>query len=147
MKVSFHKIGAICYMLWGVLHVAFGALVLYRLGTEGGTAALGQIGSAVPRGDLPTMTGVASGVLAQHSGNLIVFGLFALVVGMLWNWRNRRLGYWLNLAVVSGADLSFVLAIVVPRYDTWVDGLAGPILWILGAIFSTLGIVSAKEEH
>ena len=141
MSGSFHKIGAVFYVLWGILHIGFGALVLYRLGTEGSTAALGQIGSAVRRSQLPhDLSGVASGVLAQHAWNLMVFGAFALIVAVTLNWRNNRLGYWLNLGVVSGADLGFVCVIVLPRYNTQIDGLAGPILWVLAAIFSTIGL-------
>ena len=140
-----HKIGAIFYILWGVLHVGFGALVLYRLAADGGTAALAQIGTAVPRSQLPAqLPDVASGVLAQHAWNLIVFGVFAVVVACIWNWRNSRTGYWLNLGVVSGADLAFLCAIVIPRFDTLVDGLAGPILWVLAATFSTLGIATKR---
>ena len=26
-----HRIGAVCYVLWGILHIGAGALVLYRL--------------------------------------------------------------------------------------------------------------------
>jgi hypothetical protein len=142
MTTFWHKSGAIFYILWGILHVGLGALILYRLGTEGGVAALAQIGTAVPPADLPrSLPHVASGVLGQHAWNLALFGLFALVVGILGNWRNSWLGYWLNLAVVSGADLGFIFAIVLPRYNTLFDGLAGPILWVLAAICSTIGIL------
>lgn len=148
MSRYLHKIGAVFYVLWGVLHVGFGALVLYRLATEGGTAALAQIGTAVPPSQLPSrLPDVASGVLAQHAWNLIVFGVFSTVVACVWNWRNSRTGYWLNLGVVSGADLAFLCAIVIPRYDTLIDGLAGPILWLLAAIFSTLGLWVGKTER
>ncbi len=94
-------------------------------GTRGGTA-LAQIGTAVPRENLPDrLPAVASGVLGQHAWNLALFGGFTLAVGILGNWRNSWLGYWLNLAVVSGADLAFI-----------------PILWILAGLFSTIGILS-----
>ena len=56
------------------------------------------------------------------------------------------MGYWLNLAVVSGADLGFVFAIVLPRYNTLLDALAGPILKLLAILFSTLGILGSKPE-
>lgn len=59
----------------------------------------------------------------------------------MWNWQNSRLGYWLNLILVSGADLGFIFASVLPRYNTLLDGLAGPVLWLLAVIFSTLGIL------
>src|SRR5437764_1326898 len=73
--------------------------------------------------------GVASGVLAQHAWNLAVFGFFATIVGAVLNWRNSRIGYWLNLGVVSSVDLGFIFAILIPGYIRLVDGLWGPALW------------------
>jgi hypothetical protein len=133
----------VCYVLWGILHIGAGAAVLYRLGEEGGASALALIGSAVPAEELPqNLGGVASGVLAQHAWNLVVFGLFAAVVGAVLNWHNSRIGYWLNLGVVSGADLGFIFAILIPGYIRLVDGLWGPALWVLAVIFSTVGLVA-----
>ncbi len=147
MTGYWHKLGAFFYILWGILHVGIGALVLYRLGAEGGIAALTQIGTAVPPGDLPSrLPNVASGILGQHAWNLALFGVFALVVGILGNWRNSWLGYWLNLAVVSAADLGFIFFIVLPRYNTPFDALAGPVLWVLAVIFSTVGILKETKS-
>ena len=135
-----------CYVLWGILHIGAGAVVLYRLSANGGTDALAVIGSAVPAEELPqNLGGVASGVLAQHAWNLAVFGLFAAIVGAVLNWRNSRIGYWLNLGVVSGADLGFIFAILIPGYIRLVDGLWGPALWVLGAIFSTIGLLAGPR--
>ena len=134
-------------MLWGALHIGAGAAVLYRLWVKGATEALALIGSAVPVEALPhDLGGVASGVLAQHAWDLAVFGVFALVVGAALNWRNSRSGYWLNLGVVSGADLGFIFAILVPGYIRLVDGLWGPALWLLAVIFSTIGLLTAPDE-
>jgi len=120
--------------------------VLYRLWVKGGTEALALIGSAVPVEELPhDLGGVAGGVLAQHGWNLAMFGVFAVVVGAALNWRNSRSGYWLNLGVVSGADVGFIFAILVPGYIRLVDGLWGPALWALAVIFSTIGLLTAPD--
>jgi len=141
MKNYAHKIGAVLYVIWGVLHVAFGATMLYTLSAEGGTSVLAIVGSAVPYADLPqNLDGIANAILGQHSWNLLWFGLFAIIVGVKMNWKNSRLGYWLNLGFVSAADIAFVIAILIPGYITLADGLAGPLLWIMAAIFSTIGI-------
>jgi hypothetical protein len=137
----------VCYVLWGLLHIGAGAAVLYRLSAKGGAEALALIGSAVPAEELPRdLGGVASGVLAQHAWNLAVFGVFAAVVGAALNWRNSRSGYWLNLGVVSGADLGFIFAILVPGYIRLVDGLWGPVLWVFAVIFSTIGLLTGPDE-
>ena len=65
-----HRIGAVCYVVWGLLHIGVGAAVLYQLSANGGTEALAIIGSAVPPEELPhNLGGVASSVLAQHAWN------------------------------------------------------------------------------
>jgi hypothetical protein len=125
-----YKLGAVFYILWGFLHTGLGFAILYRLSTKGGTAGLALIGSAVPLADLPpNLSGVAAGVIGQHAWNLTVFGLFSVVIGIVFNWRNSRVGYWLNMTLVSAADLGF---------------LAGPTLWVLAVLFSTIGLLSAK---
>jgi hypothetical protein len=142
MRRNAHRIGAVCYVLWGILHIGVGAAVLYQLSAKGGTDALGVIGSAVPAEDLPrNLGGVASGVLAQHAWNLAVFGFIAVIVGAGLNWRNSRIGYWLNLGVVGGDDLGFIFAFVIPGYIRLVDGLLGPALWVVAVIFSTIGFL------
>jgi hypothetical protein len=135
------------YVLWGIVHIWAGALILYRLAAEGGTSALAQVGSAVPAEELPqNLTGVAAGILGQHAWNLAVFGCFALIVGATLNWRNSRTGYWLNLGVVSAADVGYIYAILLPGYIRLVDGLWGPAFWILAVIFSTIGLLANPDE-
>ena len=147
MKANAHKIGAVFYVLWGVLHVFWGASMLYTLSSEGGAGVLAAVGTAVPQSELPKeVSGVGSGLLGQHNWNLLWFGLFAIVVGAFFNWKNSRPGYWVNLAVVSAADLGFIFAIMVPGYIKFADGFMGPLLWILAVIFSTIGIRGGKPQ-
>jgi len=40
---------------------------------------------------------------------------------------------------VSGADLGFLFAIVLPGYMRPIDWIPGPLFWLLGAIFSSIG--------
>jgi hypothetical protein len=147
MRRNAHKIGAVLYVLWGIVHLGVGAVMLYRLATEGGTAALAQTSSAVPVEELPqNLAGAASALVGQHAWNLVVFGCFALVVAVTLNWRNSRLGYWLNLGVVSAADVGFLYAFVLPGYIRLADGLPGLVLWVLAVIFSTIGFLANPEE-
>jgi len=138
MKAYTYKIGAICYALWGVIHIAFGGMFLYSL-LSGGIPALLKLSevtnSTISAQDYP---GILNGLLMEHSWNLIWFGLFALIVGVAMNWKNSRAGYWMNLVVVGAAELGFIVTIIVPGYFT--SAILGPILWILAVIFSTIGI-------
>lgn len=73
------------------------------------------------------------------------FALFGIAVGVSLNWKNSRLGYWLNLIVVSAADIGFIVFVLIPGYIPFMPGALGPILWILAAIFSTIGLISSAE--
>ena len=119
-----HRIGAVMYVVWGVLHVN-AALKVYQLGETLDPA-------------------IVQGRLFQSAWNLLFFAVVAIVVGALFNWRNSRLGYWLNLITVSATDIGFILFILVPSYLSLWPGVLGPVFWVLGAIFATIGYL--KEE-
>jgi hypothetical protein len=120
-----HRIGAIFYALWGALHLA-AAAEGYRLA-------------------MSVDAGVIQGRLLQNAWNLAIFALVALVVAIAMNWRNSRTGYWINLINVSAADIGFVVLIILPGYIDLFPGILGPVFWILGVIFSTLGLNERKS--
>ena len=142
-----HKIGAVFYVLWGVLHIGFGAWMIYALNTGGAAAVMAIIGTGVPAETLPQeLDPVTSATIAQHSWNILWFGIFGVVVGAFLNWKNSIAGYWANLAVVSAADSGFVVTVMLPGYIAIADGIEGPALWILAAIFTTIGLLN-KEKN
>jgi hypothetical protein len=121
----FAKLGAITYVLWGLLHME-AARRVYMLAQ-----------SLEP--------GMVQGRIFQGAWNLLFFALFGIVVALIWNWRNSRLGYWLNLVVVSAGDIGFILFVLMPGYIPLVPGGLGPLLWVVALSFSTLGIISEKR--
>jgi hypothetical protein len=134
-----HKIGAVLYTLWGLLHIYFGVWMLYALGTEGAAAVIAIVGSGVDPSTLPTqLDAVTTATVGQHAWNILWFGIFAVVVGVFFNWKNSVAGYWANLVVVSAADSGFAVAIMIPGYIALADGIEGPLLWIPALIFSTI---------
>ncbi len=122
----FAKLGAVTYVLWGLLHIQAARLV-YMLGN-----------SLEP--------GMVQGRVFQDGFNLLFFALFGIVVAVMFNWKNSRLGYWLNLVVVSAADIGFIVYVLMPGYVPLVPGGLGPLLWILAVTFSTLGIRRANPD-
>ena len=122
----FAKLGAVTYVLWGLLHIQAARLV-YMLGD-----------SLEP--------GMVQGRIYQDAWNLLFFALFGIVVAVWLNWNNSRLGYWLNLVVVTAADLGFIFYVLVPGYVPLVPAGLGPLLWILAIIFSTLGIMKTNGD-
>ena len=123
----FAKLGAVTYVLWGLLHIQAARLV-YMLGQT-------------------LEPGMVQGRIYQGAWNLLFFALFGIVVAILLNWKNSRLGYWLNLVVVSAADIGFVVAILMPGYVPLVPGGIGPLLWLLALAFSTLGILKTSQAR
>ena len=114
------RLAAITYVIWGVLHIVAANNVF----------ALGQ--SLEP--------GMVQGRVLQNAWNLMFFALFGTVVAIKFNWRNSKLGYWLNLVVVSVGDIGFIVTILVPGYLPLIPGGAGPLLWLIAACLSTIAI-------
>ncbi len=131
------KIGAVFYVLWGLLHLFAGLSLLAAVYGEGASAVLAQLATAAPDSVPPDLGGAVAGTVAFHMFNLAWMGLFAVLVGLLMNWRNSRAGYWLNLGVVGAADFGLIAFLVVPGFMRPTDALAGPVLFLLAALFST----------
>ncbi len=126
MANTFAKLGAVTYVLWGLLHIE-AARKVYLLGQ-----ALDP--------------GIVQGRIYQDAWNLLFFALFGIVVGVFLNWKNSRIGYWLNLVVVSAADVGFIVTVMVPGYIPFIPGALGPFLWILALLFSTVGVIKREQS-
>lgn len=59
---------------------------------------------------------------------LACFTVSGLATALALNWRNVRWGYWINLAVVSVADIGFIIFILLPGYLPPWPGSLGPII-------------------
>lgn len=115
------RIGASLYVIWGLLHV-IAAQKVYQLA-------------------LNLEPGMVQGRMVQNAWNLLFFALFSIVVAVFMNWRNTKVGYWLNLIVVSAADIGFIIAILMPGHLPLIPGVIGPTIWLLALGFSTIGIL------
>lgn len=118
------QIGAVCYVLWGLLHLA-ASFQVFKLGS-------GQ------------KFGMVQGRIYQHAWNLACIAVVVPVIAIVYNWNNSVLGYWLNLATTGVTDIGFILFVMVPRHLPLKLSIPGPALWILATVFSTLGILSFR---
>ena len=73
---------------------------------------------------------------------MALLALLAIGIAVVLNWRNSLVGYWLNLFIVGITDIGFILLLLIPGYSS---DIIGPILWLLGLIFSTFGILTAPR--
>jgi hypothetical protein len=111
------RLGAISYIVWALLHF-IAALSVYRLG------------QTMPA----TMAQVR---VFQDAWNLACFSIAAIGVALTMNWRNDGYGYWINLAIISVADIGFVAFVLIPGYLPIWPGLAGPLFWIIGLLLTS----------
>ncbi len=121
-----HKIAALFYVVWGLLHLKAAQLV-YSFAQS-------------------VEVGMVQGRLFQDAGFLLFFGVVSVVVAVRMNWRNSVSGYWINLIGVSAVDVLFLLFLIVPGYVPLWPGLLGPICWVLAATFSTAAILSNEQS-
>jgi hypothetical protein len=115
-----HKIGAVLYLLWGLLHVK-AAIATYQLG-------------------MTLEPGIVQGRVYQDAWNLAFFAISVSVIAVLLNWRNSRLGFWLNFSLATVTDLGFIFHVLAPGYIPMVPGVVGPVLWVLAVIFTAIAI-------
>jgi len=120
------KLGSVFYFLWGVLHLA-AAFEQFTLGRS-------------------LEFGLIQGKINQGAWDLLVFSLVAIVVAVNKNWKNDVQGYWVNLIVVSAADIGFIIFVLAPRHIALFPGILGPMLWIFAVVFSTIGITTKTDE-
>jgi hypothetical protein len=118
------RTGSILYFLWGILHI-LAAVKVYTLGQ-----------SIDP--------GMIQGRIFQGAWNLLFFALFGMAVAIKYNWFNSKLGYWLNLVVISAGDIGFIIFLLIPGYVPLVPGALGPLLWLFALAFSTAAIYREK---
>ena len=118
--MRYARIGAACYVIWGLLH----------------------LDAAYEQFTLATLVepGLVRGKINQGAWDLLFFAAFAILVAATYKWNNSTRGYWLNLVVVSAADLGFIIFVLIPRNVALFPGILGPVFWLAGLFFATLGI-------
>ena len=93
MNSKIAKIGASLYVIWGLLHLV-AAYKVFLLGSS-------------------LEAGMVQGRVYQNAWNLLFFAIFGTAVAIMLNWKNDRMGYWLNAIVVSAGDIGFVLFVLL----------------------------------
>ncbi len=145
MIVHAAKIGAIAWLLWGVVHIIGGGVLLSEsfagpnaflhalTGSEQSTITPSSVEGSSEFGLHATTE-----VFKFHAFDLFWLGILVSGIAILMNWKNSATGFWLNLTIVGFTDIGLVLFMagpgVVPISDAWI----GPTLFIVALVFSTL---------
>ncbi len=125
MNGKMGRLGAICYVIWGLLHLQ----AAYSVYSLGGTVTAGMV----------------QGRLYQSAWNLLFFALCAIVVAVTLNWRGDRWGYWINLGVISLADTGFIFFVLLPGYMPLWPGILGPVFWLAGWALTSIGTRRSRD--
>jgi hypothetical protein len=136
-SVRMVKAGAVVLVLWGVLHVFFGMYALISLWTDDGAAMMGVFGTGVS-GTIADPGALVAHVVGQHAANLVIFGVFGIVLARLM-WQGSRLALGLSVLVLGSADVAFVIALLIPGYIALQDGLMGPMLFVASTALAGWG--------
>ncbi|NWF39002.1 hypothetical protein F3F96_07635 [Mariprofundus sp. NF] len=121
-----YRIGAVLYCIWGVLHVN-AAIATYELGAT-------------------LEPGLVQGRVYQDAWNLLFVAISVSVIAILLNWKNSRLGFWLNLGIASVTDMGFIIHVLVPEYVPLIPAGAGPVLWVFAVIFTAIAVGKPNKE-
>jgi hypothetical protein len=116
--------GAACYAAWGCLHL-MASYNVYQVG-------------------VPLDPGMVKGRVFQDAWNLLFFGVTAIAVALTLNIRNNAWGYWINLGILALADTGLIFFVLIPGYLPLWPGLAGPVLWVLGWVLTTLAYLRRR---
>ncbi len=146
MKANAHKIGAVFYAIWGVLHVVSGWMMLNTLASEGGTAALGTLGNGVPAEQLTqNVQSVAMSALGLLFWDLVWFGVLVTILAVTLNWKNSVAAFWITLGIVLATDTAYMYAIVLPGYIAFPRGFMAPPIAVLAIVFSMIGYLNRRS--
>lgn len=86
-----------------------------------------------------TEPGLTQGRIYQLAAYMLTIALFVIGVALLRNWRNDRLGFWLNVTVAGWADAIWVLVVVLPGYVDPIRGFVPPAIFAVAAILTWFG--------
>lgn len=141
------RTATVLFFLWGIIHVVGGAAMLAALG-ESPEAYLRTVASADPTSAAlaPPLGSPANAVLGFHAWNILWIGLCVSIIAATLNRQASRVGYWINVALVSGADLGLLIFFVLPGVMTWTTAAPGLSLWIPAAATGLLAMRGAAAR-
>lgn len=124
MTAIAHRIGAVLYVVWGLLHLKASQMTY-------------ELGFGMP-------DGIERARVLQDAFNLGWIAVFAIVVAIWLNWRNDRAGYWVNFVVVGLVDIGFIIHVLAPGVVPMMPGVLGPVTWLLAVAFTT---IAYRQAH
>ena len=120
------KIGAVCFVLWGVLHLAGGSMILLSLSESP------EKGFAYYQHSEGPFPGLAGSVLGYLSYSVLWLGALVTFIGVRYNWQNHERGLALNTLLVLLTEIGLVIFLILPGYVPWAEASPGLLLLVAG---------------
>ncbi len=148
------KVGAMLFLLWSILHIWVGYEGIHQYLTQG-TSGLWNLvigGSQVPRSAFQhtqdATTAFAQGqLLLNFCIDVGGYGVLGLVVAWLIWTQASWLGYFLGLAIIGIADMTFLLAMVTSGVIAFsLESISGPVIWFLAILITPFGLPPFKRR-
>jgi len=148
------KLGAVLFILWGVLHIWVGYEGLHQYLTNG-TQGLWNIvvgGSKVPRSAfVHTVDPVTAYAHRQLLLNFCIdvggYGVLGLVVGwLIWS-KASWVGYFIGLFIIGIGDLAFLFSLLTSGViECSIPTISGPAIWFLAIAITPFGLPAMGKK-
>lgn len=136
--MKFAKVGAVLFVLWGLLHILGGAIILMAVGESPAQGYAIYQESSTPYSEL------AGAVLGYLAYSFIWIAVVVTVIGIRYNWNNSEQGLMLNTALVGLTDLGLVIFLVLPGFVSYGEAAPGLLLFVAAVVFGGMGCRSAS---
>lgn len=134
-------IGAVAFMLWGLLHVIGGASILFAL-LEGPAN-----GYSVYQNHDGNYTALSGAILGYFAFLLLCIGGAVFITGLKYNWHNSQTGLAVNTALAGITDVGLVIFLLLPGFVTMVEASLGLLLLVIGAIAGGIACNSRPSKQ
>lgn len=142
----FIRTGAMMFFLWGALHIYAGLLIALPFFETGPAATLAVFGVQFSE-PLSHPSLAASHVALNFGFDLAGYGVLAIWLA-IYIWRGEQIRrHFAVIAVMLGiADAAFIYSLLLPGYSPLLEGIAGPVLYLLGLMFVGYGLITKQNQ-
>lgn len=139
MRPPVHRIAAVAFALWGLLHVILGSifLALFLWGPADAFAADGIPADTSPH---------ARALMMQNNVSLIAGGATVLVLAIRWGWQGSRRALGVMLGVSTLFFFELVAFEVIPGHLALAQAAPSMVLWVLGAVLGLASLAQGRRR-
>lgn len=116
---SFSRIAALCFALWGILHIVGGTIILVGY-LDSAAAAY----SVYQNAEGP-FSRVAGAVLGYFAFIIVCLGVVVCLVAVRLNLKNDARGLMTNTLIVCLTELGLLVFLVAPGFVGWLEASVG----------------------